>query len=74
MNEQAAKSSNMWLKPQHSRSISSLKSERKRMIDRELVKENIRQLARLQNAKASFDVIKMNRAEKSRQKLLGNMK
>lgn len=36
--------------------------------------ENIRQLARLQNAKASFDVTKWDKAEKQRQKLLGNLK
>jgi len=58
----------------HSRSISSLRDESKRKKERELFKENIKQLARLQNAKASFDVVKWEKAEKKRQKLLGKMK
>jgi hypothetical protein len=58
----------------HSRSISSLKSERKRLKDKELMIENVKQLERLQKAKASFDVTKWDKAEKSRQKMLINMK
>jgi len=58
----------------HSRSISSLKSERKRMKDKELMMENFKQLERLQNAKASFNVVNWDKAEKKRQKLIGNMK
>ena len=42
----------------HSRSISSLKSERRRLKDKELMMENVKQLDRLQKAKASFDVVK----------------
>ena len=45
-------------KRKRSRSISSIKSEHKRLKDRELMVSNVKQLKRLQNAKASFDVTK----------------
>lgn len=61
-------------KRKRSRSISSIKSERKRIKERELMDENVRQLKRLQNAKASFDVTKWDRAERERQRLLVLMK
>ena len=43
----------------HSRSISSLKDERKRLKDKELMLQNFSMLDRLQKAKASFDVTKL---------------
>ena len=36
--------------------------------------ENFKQLDRLQNAKASFDVTKWDKQEKNRQKLMNNLK
>ena len=51
----------------HSRSISTLKAEKKRIKDKELMIENFKQLERLQKTKATFDVTKMDVQENKRQ-------
>ena len=57
-----------------SRSISSLNAERQRKLDQQIMNENVRQLKRLQNTKASFDVTILDKMERQRQKLLHNIK
>lgn len=57
-----------------SRSNQSLWSNRKAKEERELITANLRQLERLQGAKCSFDVLKWNKQERDRQKLLGNLR
>ena len=57
-----------------SRSNTSLWSAKRDREEKRRAIENMKQLARLQDAKCSFDVIRWTNDEKRRQKLLDNMR